>query len=140
VASALATATAFLYSCPNPIQTGVAAGTIDARRVAVLRRQVQTRDGMPLPGVTLTVLNHPEFGQTLSRADGRFDLVVNGGGLLTLTYAKAGYLPAQRQVQAPWQDYASLPDVALIPLDAQVTAVDLRAPTPMQVAQRSMVT
>src|SRR5208283_5910962 len=34
----------------------------------------------PLPGVTITVINHPEFGQTLSRADGMFDLVVNGGG------------------------------------------------------------
>ena len=44
------------------------------------------------------VLNHPEFGQTLSRADGIFDLAVNGGGLLTVDYQKAGYLKVQRQV------------------------------------------
>jgi len=42
--------------------------------------------------VTITVLNHPEFGQTLSRTDGMFDLAVNGGGALTLTFAKAGFL------------------------------------------------
>jgi len=34
-----------------------------------------------------------------------FDIAVNGGGLLTVNYEKAGYLSAQRQVQVPWQDY-----------------------------------
>ena len=48
----------------------------------------------PLPGAVISILDHPEFGQTLSRADGRFDLAVNGGGILTVNYEKAGYLPA----------------------------------------------
>ena len=111
----------------EPDPDGVAPGTIDPPRAAVLRGQVLDRDGAPLPGVTITILGHPEFGQTLSRADGMFDLAVNGGGLLTVNYAKAGFLPAQRQVEVPWQDYAWLPDVVLIPLDSQVTTIDLTA-------------
>jgi hypothetical protein len=140
VATTVFDATAFLYTGSNPIQTGVAPGTVDPLRGAVLRGQVQDRDGTPLASVTIAILNHSEFGQTLSRADGKFDLVVNGGGPLTLTYAKAGYLPAQRQVTASWQDYAPAPDVVLIPLDPQVTTIDLTASAPMQVAQGSVVT
>jgi hypothetical protein len=68
-----------------------------------------------MPGVKISILNHPEFGQTLSRADGKFDLVVNGGGPVVVHYEKAGVLPAQRQVNPSWQDFASVPDVALIP-------------------------
>src|SRR5215831_15123022 len=104
VATTLALATAFLYSGPTPIQIGVAPGTIVPQRVAVLRGQVLDRTGAALPGVQISILQHPEFGQTLSRADGMFDLAVNGGGLLTVSYQKDGMLPAQRQVHVPWQD------------------------------------
>jgi Right handed beta helix region/Putative metal-binding motif len=135
VATDLATATAFLYTGNNPIQTGVALGTIEARRAAVLRGKVLTRDGQPLSGVTITILHHAEFGQTLSRADGMFDLVVNGGGPLTVNYHKAGFLSAQRQLTVPWQNYAWLPDVVLVSVDPQVTTVDLTAATPIQVAR-----
>ena len=78
-----------------------------------------------MTGVTITILGHAEFGQTLTRADGLFDLAVNGGGLLTVHYAKDGYLPVQRQVQAPWRDYAWLPEVVMLPYDPIVTTIDL---------------
>jgi RHS repeat-associated protein len=135
----LFTATAFLYTGATPIQTGVAPGTIDPRRVAVLRGRARTRDGDPLPGVTITVLGHPELGQTLTRLDGRFDLVVNGGGPLTVAYAATGRLPAQRRVEAPWQQDVDVPDVVLVVRDPQVTAIDLLAAIPMQVARGSLV-
>ncbi len=138
VATTMHDATEFLYTGDNPIQTGVEEGTIEPRRVAVLRGKVLTRDGEPLPGVTITMLNHPEYGQTLSRADGMFDLAVNGGGYLTVDCEKDGHLPAQRQANVPWQDYVRLPDVVLIPLDTQVTVVDFSEP--MQAAQGSSVT
>ena len=133
-------ATAFLYTGANPIQTGVAEGTIDPRRAVVVRGQVLGRDDQPLPGATVTIKSHPEFGQTRSRADGRFDMAVNGGGLLTVNYEKPGYLPAQRQIQTPWQDFAIVEDVVMVPLDAQVTTVDLASGTAMQVAQGSLTT
>jgi RHS repeat-associated protein len=132
--------TEFLYTGADPIQTGVAPGTILAKRAGVLRGRVLDRNNAALPGVTITVLRHPELGQTLSRADGRFDMAVNGGGLLTVNYERAGYLPAQRQVRVPWQDYAVLPDVVLIRLDSQVTVVDLSAAVAVQVARGNPVT
>lgn len=138
VATTLFEATAFLYTGANPIQTGVAAGTIVPPRAAVLRGRVRTHDGQPLPGVTLSIHSHAEFGQTLSRADGMFDLAVNGGGLLTVKYDKANFLSARRQVNVPWEDYAMLPDVVLIPRDAQVTTIDLTSSS-FQVARGSVV-
>jgi hypothetical protein len=54
----LAESTSFLYTGSNPIQTGVAAGTIDPLRVAVLRGLVRTGGGSALDGVTVTVLGH----------------------------------------------------------------------------------
>lgn len=117
--------TAFLYSGANPIQTGVAPDTIELKRAAVLRGRVLDRDDAPLSGVTITVKGHPEFGQTLSRADGVFDMAVNGGGLLTVNYQKGGYLPVQHQINAPWNDFAASEDVVMIPLDDQVTTIDL---------------
>jgi len=140
VSTTLGSATAFLYTGSDPIQTGVAPGTIDPTRVAVLRGRVLARDGAPLPGVTISILNHPEFGQTLSRADGMFDMAVNGGSLLTVRYVKAGFLEAQRPISPPWQDYAWLPNVVLIPVDPQATVIDLTAAIPIQVAQGSIVT
>lgn len=140
VATSIASATAFLYTGPNAIQTGVAANTIETKRVAVLRGNVMTRDNLPLSGVTITVLNHPEFGQTLSRANGLFDIAANGGDYLTVNYAKDGYLPVQRTVQAPWQGYVMAPDVVMIPLDSRATVVTLNATAPLQVARANAVT
>jgi RHS repeat-associated protein len=131
VATALVDATAFLYSGSNPIQTGVAAGTIDGQRVAVIRGKVRTMKTLagssaPIPGVQVAILDHPEFGSTLTRADGAFDLAVNGGGSLTLSYSKDGFLPVQRNVETSWRDYTIAQDVVLTPYDPsnpQVTPV-----------------
>jgi hypothetical protein len=140
VSTTVGASTQFLYTGSNPVQTGVAPGTIEMVRAAVVRGRVTDRAGQPLGDVTVTVLGHPEYGQTRSRTDGMFDLAVNGGGLLTLNYARTGFLPVQRSVDVPWQDYASVPDVVLIPLDSQVTAVDPTLSTPIQVARGSPVT
>jgi len=75
--------------------------TIEPWRVAVLRGRVSTPDGAALPGVTITIVGHPEYGQTRTRSDAMFDLAVNGGGPLTVRYETTDYLPAERQVQAP---------------------------------------
>ncbi len=135
VATTIGTATEFLYSGANPIQTGVAPGTINPVRAAVLKGRVLDKANNPLPLVKVTVLNHPEFGQTLSRADGKFDLALNGGGQFTVQYEKTGYLTAQRTQTVPWQDYCGVPDVVLIGYDPAVTFIDLQASAPIQTAQ-----
>ncbi|MBL1263404.1 PKD domain-containing protein [Methylomicrobium sp. RS1] len=140
VATPVSAAAEFLYSGSHPIQTGVASEVLDAKRVAVMRGKVLDKQNHPLPGVTVTINQHPELGQTLSRADGAFDMAVNGGGLLTVNYAKTGYLNSQRQVNPGWQVYQDVEDVVLIARDAIVTTVDLTAATPMQIAQGSSQT
>ncbi|WP_158223976.1 MULTISPECIES: fibronectin type III domain-containing protein [unclassified Cohnella] len=130
----------FLYTGDEPIQTGVAADVMKPERVAVLRGIVTDEDGQPLPGVQVTILNRPEFGQTLTRIDGTFDMAVNGGGILTVDYEREGYMPLQRKVLAPWKEYGWLPDIAMKPYDTQVTTIQMDEPTEYQVARGSVVT
>jgi RHS repeat-associated protein len=130
----------FLYTGSNPAQTGVASGTIDPVRAAVVRGRVVDRSGAPVAGVTITAPAHPEYGSTRTGSDGWFNLAVNGGGFLTVQYTAAGFLPVQRTADVPWQDYAILDDVVLVPLDSQVSTVNLNGGSAMQVAQASPVT
>ncbi len=139
VATHIGTSTAFLYTGANPIQTGVASGSIDVKRAAVLRGRVVDRSGAAVGGAAISINAHPEFGQTLSRADGRFDLAVNGGGILTMNYKKSGLLAVQRQVEAPWQDFVVVEDVVMIAADVPVTAIASGAQA-MQVARGSTQT
>lgn len=135
----LSETTAFLYTGPNPIQSGVAPDTIEAERAAVIRGRVLNRDGLALRGVRVAIRDHEELGWTLSRADGAFDLAVNAGGSLVLEYTKNGYLPAHRSVDSHWRSYDFAPDVVLVPLDEAATRVVLNAPA-AQVARGSSVT
>ncbi len=125
VATSIFDSTRFLYTGDDPIQTGVAEGTIRVERAAVIRGKVMTRDGEPLSGVAVSVRGRAEFGRTFSRADGSYDLAVNGGTVLVVDFTKPGYLPAQRSAQAPRQDFLELDAVALTTLDANVTTVGL---------------
>jgi RHS repeat-associated protein len=138
VATTVGAATEFLYTGQNPIQTGVSPGTIDVVRAAGLRGRVVDRALQPLGGVTVTVRGHPEYGQTLTRADGWYDLVVNGGGSVRLDFDRASYLPAQRQTDAPWQDWVVLDDVILLQLDPIATPVALNS-AEAQVVRASVV-
>ncbi|MFN0085967.1 MAG: PKD domain-containing protein [Blastocatellia bacterium] len=138
VSTTIGAATAFLYTGANPIQTGVAPGTIHPARAAVLKGRALDKSDNPLPLVKITVLDHPEFGQTMSRADGRFDMAVNGGGVLVVKYEKTGYLPVQRTEQVPWQDYCGVPDVVMMGYDANVAFIDLLSNAPIQIAQSTI--
>ncbi|HEX6909936.1 MAG TPA: carboxypeptidase regulatory-like domain-containing protein, partial [Longimicrobium sp.] len=129
----------FLYTGENPVQTGVAAGAINPVRVSVLRGRVTDRAGRPLPGVTVSILDNPQYGQSTSRSDGWYDIVVNGGDRVIVNLAREGYLPSQRHVTAEWQEFASVPEVVLVQLDPQVTRVDLSADS-LQVARGSLQT
>ncbi|MBA6328246.1 hypothetical protein H4J46_09895 [Colwellia sp. MB02u-6] len=130
----------FLYTGGNPIQTGVNADDISAKRVAVVRGQVLNKDNTPLSGVTISIKGHTEYGQTFSRANGWFDMAFNGGGYVTINYTKDGYLPLQRQLNTPWRDFVISEDVVMISLDPQVTSIDLTSTQDIQVAQGSVQT
>jgi hypothetical protein len=133
-------ATKFLYTGPNAVQSGMQASTINPKLVAVVQGKVLGKDNQALPGVTISVNGHPEYGQTLSRADGKFDLVVNGGEYLAINYAKQNYLPAQRQQRIPLRDYSLIDEVVLIQPDSTVSPIDLSKNDSFQIAQSSVVT
>ncbi len=117
----------FLFSGTNARQKGVTAGAIELKRVAVLRGQVFDVAMNPLPGVKVSVLGKNAFGYTLTQADGWFDLAVNGGEQLTLSFEKGGVFPSQRTVTAQWNTFAFVDDVVMVPLDEKVTTLQFGA-------------
>ena len=81
-----------------------------------MRGRVYADDGVtPAVGAVVTVLNHPELGQTATRSDGWYDLAVNGGAPVTIDVNAAGYLRVQRTVPTKWNGYAFADDVVLTP-------------------------
>ncbi|WP_050431323.1 RHS repeat-associated core domain-containing protein [Chondromyces crocatus] len=140
VATLPADGLAFLLEGAEPIQAGADPGILSPRRAAGLRGTVHTVDGDPLPDVTIALLDHPEHGTTRTFADGGFTMVARGGGSLVVTYEADGFLPAARRIDVPWQGYAQAPDVVLVPLDPQVTPIDLDTAPPYVEARGSVVT
>jgi hypothetical protein len=137
VPTSIAAAAEFLYSGMNPTQVGLTAAP-NPDRAVVLRGTVLDASGAPLPGVAVLVADHAEYGYTNTRADGQYDLAVNGGGTFTLSFEREGMLRAERTVQTPWQDFVHVPDVALIGVD-HATAVDFSGASSIQVARASAV-
>ncbi len=137
VATSIYTATEFLYKGANPVQIGVAPGTIVPQRTVLLRGKAVSRQGNPIAGVKITILNHPEFGATATRSDGRFDIVTNGGSTLTVVYEHPDYIMSQRSITVPWEDWRELDEVVLIPYDSNVTVINFAQP--MEVARGSAV-
>jgi hypothetical protein len=77
----------------------------------------------------VTILGHPEYGATLTDATGRYILAVNATHRLTLDLQAAGFIRAQRAVEAPMQQIAHAADVMLSVANPSATFVDLEAIT-----------
>ncbi len=130
--------TKFLYEGPDAKQKGVTPGVIKRTTVAVLRGRVSDKSGEAVTGANVTVVGHTEYGTVSTDSDGSYSIAMNGGGLVTLNIEKAGFLSSQRQVDAPWVDYASAPDVVLLKPDPKTTVIDLTDTSkPFHVAQGS---
>ena len=129
---------AFLYKGPEAIQRNVEPEAIEPERSAVIRGRVMTREEAPIDDVQVTVLNHPELGYTTTRSDGYFDLVANGGDVVTVTFQKDGFLPVQRSIKPTYHQYVSSDPVVMIGVDGTATVVDLTTDA-VQVAQGSEV-
>lgn len=127
----------FIWRAPEPVQVGVIPGAIEARRISLLRGRVLESDGSPLRGVRVTVHDGPQLGSTFSRADGVFDLAVNGGGRVALRLEKGGYFPVLRMVDAPTKDFGNVDDAVMIRGDDLVTEIVGNA-SELQVARGSI--
>jgi hypothetical protein len=130
----------FIGLGPTPIQVGLQPDVIERYRAAITRGRVLDEAGNPLPQVLVRVLEHPEYGYTYTRADGYYDLLVNGGGDVVLDFQKPDRLRAQRTVRTPWRDWALVDDVRLLRPDGLMTPVILGPGAPAQFAAGSEVT
>ncbi|WP_394699258.1 RHS repeat-associated core domain-containing protein [uncultured Desulfobacter sp.] len=97
--------------------------TFSPKQFAMITGLIKDAGGSGLDGVAVTVLDHPEYGSVSTDAAGRFTIPVNGGGVLTVVYEKAGYLPSQRAVDVPWQDFGIAKDTVLVAHDAAATTI-----------------
>jgi len=137
IAVPMAKAVEFLYKNQTPVQTDIDTTKLNQTCIGVVRGRVTKLDGSALSGVTITMSNHPEFGQTLSRADGMFDMVVNGSSNYALSYEKDGYFSASRNVEIGCNLFVYAETVALIQPDTQVTAISFTQP--IEVAKSTIV-
>jgi RHS repeat-associated protein len=130
----------FLYEGPNPVQLGADPTVFDPMRVGVLRGRVLDRAGAPVAGVRVIVHGHEAYGYTETRGGGMFDLVVNGGVPVTVSYEAAGFLPVQRTIdtgETRFRQYHWVPDVVLTPRDPAATEI-VPGASELQVARGSV--
>ena len=81
---------------------------ISRTRIAIVRGVVQTRDGAPLPGARIKIVDHPELGQTLSLMTGMgYVTMEEVPGIPRLPH------PPGAVVYAPLGDTPVAPDVVL---------------------------
>ncbi|KAK7899528.1 hypothetical protein WMY93_020381 [Mugilogobius chulae] len=85
----------------------------DTSRVAVIRGNVVLQDGSPLVGVNITFPQHPEYGYTISRKDGSFDVVTLGAMSVTLMFQRPPFLPQTRTVWTPNNNFLVLDEVTM---------------------------
>ena len=116
----------------NPLQTGVARRHhLRPPRWRSCAGAVRDPVGSSIGGRPRSrVLDHPELRSArATRADGRYDLAVNGGGPLTLVFEpRRATSRAQRNVDVPWQRLRrGRPDFLLVPYDPAGTQIDLGA-------------
>ncbi|XP_061706456.1 teneurin-m isoform X1 [Cydia pomonella] len=85
-------------------------------RSAVIRGRVVTSLGSGLVGVRVST-STPLEGFTLTREDGWFDLLVNGGGAVTLHFGRAPFKRSSQVVFVPWNEVVIIDSVVMTTAD-----------------------
>lgn len=121
----------YLFDGSTPLQSGQAwwapIPQPGAQQGAIAGTILDT-DGALLEDVTISVKHHPEFGEGRSRSDGRFELAVDCNQNLQIVFRAPGYLSIQRRVKARCEQFITIDPVAMTPLNAHKTTIDLSAP------------
>ncbi|XP_078241953.1 teneurin-2 isoform X8 [Pogona vitticeps] len=93
--------------------------------VSLIRGQVVTTDGTPLVGVNVSFVKYPKYGYTITRQDGTFDLIANGGGSLTLHFERAPFMSQERTVWLPWNSFYAMDTLAMKTEENSIPSCDL---------------
>ncbi|CAL1538216.1 unnamed protein product, partial [Lymnaea stagnalis] len=103
----------------NSVQMDAPRNSFNESQVSVIRGRVQTLDGTPLTGVRVGVVTQPLYGYTVTREEGQFDILVNGGGSVTLEFLRDPFLTQMASVLVPWNQ--------IITMDTIVMSIESRA-------------
>uniref|UniRef100_A0A3B3RS81 Teneurin-2 n=1 Tax=Paramormyrops kingsleyae TaxID=1676925 RepID=A0A3B3RS81_9TELE len=109
----------------------------NASLASLIRGQVLTTDGTPLVGVNVSFVKYPHYGYTLTRQDGTFDLITNGGASLTLHFERAPFLTQERTIWLPWNSFYAMDTLVLKTEENTIPSCDLSGfvrPDPVVVA------
>ncbi|XP_051939707.1 teneurin-3 isoform X8 [Hippocampus zosterae] len=93
--------------------------------VSIIRGQVLTADGTPLIGVNVSFVHYPEHGYTVTRKDGMFDLLANGGASLTLSFERTPFLTQYRTVWVPWNVFYVMDTLVMKKEENDIPSCDL---------------
>uniref|UniRef100_H3DEB4 Teneurin transmembrane protein 1 n=1 Tax=Tetraodon nigroviridis TaxID=99883 RepID=H3DEB4_TETNG len=99
----------------------------DTSRVSVIRGGVALQDGSPLVGVNITFPQHPEYGYSISRKDGSFDLVTMGAMSVTLMFQRPPFLTQTRTILTPNNNFLVLEQVTMSREESQAAKCDIRS-------------
>ncbi|XP_078267435.1 teneurin-2-like isoform X8 [Rhinoraja longicauda] len=92
---------------------------------SLIRGQVFTKDGTPLVGVNVSFVKYPQYGYTITRQDGTFDLIANGGASLTLHFERAPFLSQERTVWLPWNTFYAMNTLVMKTEENTIPSCDL---------------
>lgn len=84
----------------DSVQSYAQEKTFDKYRAAIVRGRVVRSDdgGAGIVSVRVSVVENAQFGFTLSREDGYFDMLVNGDEWITLQFHRNAYVPLKRRI------------------------------------------
>ncbi|XP_062905513.1 teneurin-3 isoform X7 [Mobula hypostoma] len=92
---------------------------------SVIRGQVLTADGTPLIGVNVSFLHYPQYGYTITRQDGMFDLMANGGASLTLCFERVPFITRHHTVWIPWNVFYVMDTMIMKKEENEIPSCDL---------------
>uniref|UniRef100_A0A8C4Z0B6 Teneurin transmembrane protein 4 n=1 Tax=Gadus morhua TaxID=8049 RepID=A0A8C4Z0B6_GADMO len=113
-----------------------AANPFDGSHACVIRGQVVTSDGTPLVGVNISFIHHPAYGYTITRQDGSFDLVTNGGIAVALHFERAPFIAQDHTLWLPWGRFFVMDTVVMRHEENNIPSCDLSSfprPSPLVV-------
>uniref|UniRef100_A0A8D8UYU9 Tenascin-like protein n=1 Tax=Cacopsylla melanoneura TaxID=428564 RepID=A0A8D8UYU9_9HEMI len=100
------------YAKKDNFNESVFWSNFNTSRSAVVRGRVVTSMGMGLVGVRVST-STPLEGFTLTRDDGWFDLLVNGGGAVTLQFGRSPFKPHTHIVHVPWNEVVIIDTITM---------------------------
>uniref|UniRef100_A0A8C0HBH9 Teneurin-1 n=1 Tax=Chelonoidis abingdonii TaxID=106734 RepID=A0A8C0HBH9_CHEAB len=97
----------------------------DSRRACVIRGQVVAFDGTALVGVNVSFLHRSDYGYTISRQDGSFDLVAIGGISVTLVFDRSPFISKKRTLWLPWNRFIVVEKVVMQRTESDPPSCDI---------------